>query len=45
MNELKLKNGINSKAGTPHELGFFGKFLPIWVALCIFAGIGNQRGN
>jgi ACR3 family arsenite transporter len=39
MNELKHKNGINGKAGTPHELGFFGKFLPIWVALCIFIGI------
>jgi len=39
MSELKTKNRINSKAGTPHELGLFGEFLPLWVALCIFVGI------
>ncbi|MFX1442837.1 MAG: arsenic resistance protein [Promethearchaeota archaeon] len=39
MSELQAKNDIRNKAGTPHELGLFGKFLPLWVALCILAGI------
>ena len=39
MSEGKSINQTNKIAGNPHELGFFGKFLPIWVALCIFIGI------
>jgi len=39
MSEIQTKNEIRNKAGTPHELGLFGKFLPLWVALCIFVGI------
>ena len=43
MREIKINNELNSKAGIPHELGFFGKFLPIWVALCIFIGISLSQ--
>jgi ACR3 family arsenite transporter len=39
MNEIKTENEIEDKALIPHELGLFGKFLPLWVALCIFIGI------
>ena len=43
MSERKPINQSNKIAGTPHELGFFGKFLPIWVALCIFIGIALSQ--
>ena len=39
MNEIKNESDIKNKALIPHELGLFGKFLPLWVALCIFLGI------
>ena len=26
-----------------HELGFFGRYLTVWVILCILAGIGLGR--
>ncbi len=43
MSEIKPINQSNKIAGTPHELGLFGKFLPIWVALCIFIGIALSQ--
>ena len=39
MNEKQNKKEIKNKALIPHELGLFGKFLPLWVAICIFIGI------
>lgn len=32
-----------SPQNAPNELGFFGKYLPVWVFLCIVVGIGLGR--
>ena len=39
MSKLEIEEFVKSEIEKPKEISFFEKFLPLWVAICIFIGI------